>query len=1362
MPTRHRSATLLALVAAVAGAAAAAAPTPAYAQGDDWEVKRDPFDKAVIARWKGILARSPNDAGALAKLLELYRRYRTVDLLVSEYDKVLASKPGDYATLVVLARLARARGDDATALTRFEEAARARPSDAAVWLEVGQLYRGAGKQAEAKRALEAARAGAGGQRALKMKALRGLADLALAAGDVAATKTYFEEYLALDPKNVQLRLELGDALAGAGRHADAIATFQQAEKLLAGDPPRRVEAVARIGAALEQQGQDDAAVTEYRRAIKLVPRGYYLEVELTARIVDIFRRKQDLAGLLRTYERDWAEARRGHFEWDTLARLYEETGDQDKAVAAYRKAVAKAPWELDTQRRLIALLENVGKDVEALRQLETVVKVAPGEARFQLELAERYWRRADGKKALETLRRLEQRFPGDAGILTAAADLYTRWGKEDLAVAAFERLARLEPDEPSHLVTLGAQYFQRGEKDKALATWRRLANGKSAAGYARLGEVLAEHGMPADARTNYDKAIKLEPKNADLYRGRAQVFESTKAFADAVGDWEKVLALTPATDRAKRKEAQRRLVQLITRWGARVSEYHNRWTAAFKKSPPDVEAGYFLVEYYGRRPQKGEPLATLEALRRLVPADQETLLDLVKAYRHVHRYDDAVALLLELAKLAPAREREVYSQIAEIKTEARSDQEAIEWAQKALAKAPKDPVAYERLAERYVEMQRFTDAIAAYQKTLELDPRNYKAHFALARLHVQESKPAAAADLYRKILRNATDEEIVGRAGREAIDLEELTDTLGELEKIVAPLSFMMSHRPVYRRLLVDLYLRYVPHLVERTRYGSAEVKAAARTELSRLGAHGMKPLLEALHDDKDPHQQRTAVAVLGHLGNRGAAAPLVQLAVQPGKGEGATPRPIGTLRPTLDWEVRIDALVAAGRLGDPGIIDRVAPLARHDEVAMREAAVFTLGRTGDARAVPGLLAALDDSRDSVQVLACLGLAQVAEARAVTAMAEVVAQPRRHDQVRAACAFGLGHRRASGRGKDLLAALVDNQGETQRLAGWALGQLADPGATGPLLAAYFARTDDRRAELAWAITRAAGAPVAAAPAPDFGDYPLHAGKFDARTRLDRLVGDTPPASLPTKVLDDHGARIAAGLEQALGQHRDVVLRVLTDLDGRPTGIGLVGLVDGGADARTEAALAAIASKIAPAVAAHAASTDAKVRAVTVSVLAKIGGAASEAAIAAGLTDKVGLVRQAAMTAVVTVRRRAGRTPPALRAGLAQAIAAGSWQDRRAAAVAMGALATEADLAALGRAATDASSYVREAVASALGEAGQAGGAALVLSLSRDDVAPVRAAAARALRRLGGTAAQERLRELARDPDPAVARAATTP
>ena len=1356
------------------GSVAVTLAPPAHA--DDWDVKRDPFDPGVVARYKAILARDPHDAGALAKLLELYKRYRTVELLRSEYDKQLEKKPTDWATLVIVARLDHQGTDDPKSIEHFTAAVAAHADDAASWIELGQLQRQLAKPVEARADYDQALTHAG-SKPLKMKALRALADLTLAAGDTPGASKYFEQYIALDPKNVQLRLEFGDALVSAKKFDGAIAAYQAADDMLGSDPAKRVEVMSRIGLALEGKGDDDGATAAYRKAIAASPKGYYLEVELTNRIIDIFRRKQALPSLLKLYEQQWSEASRGHFEWSTLGKLYEETGAQDKAIDALKKAVAKSPWELETQRHLIQLLEASGRDDEALKQYEIVVVAAPGEARFQLELAERYWRRGKQKEALAEVKHLESRFSGDAGILSAIADLYIRFGQEDLARAAFEKLVALEPNDPAHLVTLGEQYFQKGDKTKALAIWKRIleagGKAKAAAAHAQLGEVLAEHNLTSEALGEYAQAIKLDPDKADFYKGRASVFESTKAYTDALADWEKVLALLPATQKSQRREAQRRFVQVLTRDGARETMYRNKWLMAFKATPPDADAGYFLVEYYGRRPQAGEPRATLERLRTIVPKDPDVLLALVKVYRGARLYDQAVALLLELINIDKSREREAYSQIAEIKTDAREDGEAIKYAKMALDKSPNDPGAFEHLAERYVEMQRFDDAIAAYVQVVRLDPRNIKAQFALAQLYAHTSQPNKAADLYRTILRTSTDEEAIGRAGREGIDLEESTETLGELEKVVAPLSFMLSYKPIYRRILVDLYLRYVPRLVERSRHGDPAVQAAARAELTRLGTHGLRPLLDALHDEKDVAQQRVAVAVLGHLGNRGAAAPLVRLALTEPPPDPKGGRHIGTLTESLAWAVRVDALIAAGRLGDPSVVTSVLPLAAHEEVAMREAAVFTLGRSGDKRAQPALLHALEDRRESVQALACLGLGQMTDGdvKVNLAMTTVLADGRRHDVVRAACAYGLGLRKSSSAATALRAAVQDNTEETQRLAAWALGQLHDPHSLDALWRAYTLRSRDDRDVIAWAITQCSSSTTAAMAAADLSEYPERSGGFDAAARIATLPGPIPAITVPDDAWTHHVADIADGLRGALSAHHDVVLSVLGDLDASDDDLSL-SMLRGGVGSKPSAALlaarATLATAIAPAVTAQLSADDAEVRARALSVAAKVGVAGIDGYLVHGMNDPAAAVRQSALRSSAWWLQHATTAAAPARATVMTAllanVGAAAWQDRYAAVAALVPLAgttavSDAAFAELVKAAADRSSYVRAQLATTLGAwlggpgDGNRTAISAVLTLSHDDVALVRAAAAAAMR--SHPTSHEfaaRLAELAHDDD----------
>ena len=67
------------LLVAVCLSVAASIPLPSISHAqDDWGVKRDPFDRRIVNRYKAILRKNPGDRAALNKLRGLYRRYRSV------------------------------------------------------------------------------------------------------------------------------------------------------------------------------------------------------------------------------------------------------------------------------------------------------------------------------------------------------------------------------------------------------------------------------------------------------------------------------------------------------------------------------------------------------------------------------------------------------------------------------------------------------------------------------------------------------------------------------------------------------------------------------------------------------------------------------------------------------------------------------------------------------------------------------------------------------------------------------------------------------------------------------------------------------------------------------------------------------------------------------------------------------------------------------------------------------------------------------------------------------------------------------------------------------------------------------------
>jgi HEAT repeat protein len=412
-------------------------------------------------------------------------------------------------------------------------------------------------------------------------------------------------------------------------------------------------------------------------------------------------------------------------------------------------------------------------------------------------------------------------------------------------------------------------------------------------------------------------------------------------------------------------------------------------------------------------------------------------------------------------------------------------------------------------------------------------------------------------------------------------------------------------------------------------------------------------------------------------------------------------------------------------------------------ERAMREAATFTLGRSGDRRAAAPLIKALADRLDSVRVLACLGLAQIDDPRVGPALVATLKDGTQKDLTRAACAYAIGARKYAGGATALLAALDDNRAETQRLAAWALGQLGEPKALGPLVRAYFARAGQGADELVWAISRTSasgGTGLTPAPLADLGNYPMHAGKYFPEDAIADLPGSLPHSPTAQKLVADHATEIAAGLTEALAEHRDVVVSVLADLDAMPDHLALGALgPPSPLDAKTTTALDTIAKTIEPGVAAHLGDDDPKVRALAVSVAAKLDTKAKPADTAVGkaLADPAAQVRASAMMSVAVITHRRGNAPAPLVAALVKTLGSQAWEDRRVAALALGELGAQlpaADVTALANAAGDASSFVREAVAIGLGKVGGPKATEALDRLAKDDVPQVREAAIRSLGR----------------------------
>jgi tetratricopeptide (TPR) repeat protein/HEAT repeat protein len=1344
-----------------------AALSAADARADDWSVRRSEFDPRVVARYKSLLERSPNNSYALKRLVGLYRRHSSLKRLIAEYRARAAAAPRSHALQLILGHLNRRAGKLDQAVESYRKAADLRPKDPAAHAAQGAALARLGQRQQAAeaygKALALARSSAD-----KKRYLRALTKNALASRDPAAAAGHLRRLVQLEPGKTRLRLELARALSSANQHAGALEQLRAALARTS-DSAQRAEILKQIGQAHGHLGHDQEALAAFRKAMALTPRGHWLRRAIVEQMIALYSKRQNLKSLIADLERRWK--RRGQFEHQVLGRLYSQTGDDARALKSLRAALKLAPYSVETRLRIITLLDRASRSDEALDEYRKLVRIAPGEPRYQIELAKRLYQAGQQKQALEVLERCGRRFPGDASVHSILADLFTRWGDPARATRASRALVRIEPRDPAHLINLGEQYFQSGDKRRALETWKRLLRviPRRYEALAALAEVYGNHNMLQQAITTYRKAIRLRPRAVAYQRALAMLLENARKHDPALQAWERVMVLAQASkNRGKLKEARSHTINILRqqrRLRARVRILQNKFNAP----SPDLEAGYFLAEalvVLGSREQAASVYRRILELRQ---DDLESLLALERIYRRQRQLRLAVEVLKRLARVQPSRAREHYQRIADLLLELYDDKQALVYAHKAVALGSGDARSHQRLGRLYEKKEDYAAAMKAYERAMALDPGYFSAYFAAARLHSLQGRPQQADRLYRQVLQRGSSPEIIRKAYRLTVGIATYLGTLESLEKLLAPLTVTSPQAEVYRQLMLETYRRRVPLLVDRARWGSARGRREARQQLRRIGQRGLSPLLDEL--SRFSSAEREVVPLLGYLGNPSAVPILLRIASRQdenvvtfyGSRRGAW-RFANRFRYGRGYTVwssdrdrvarSVRVAVALGRIGHPRAAPGLVRMLRSRQGPVRDAAAWALSRLTpqlqDPQAARALFEALGDARWTVQVSACAGLGASGDSAMRPVLEEVASDLRRREEVRAACAWGLGALGDPRAVPTLVQILRAGDGETQRCAAWSLGALAVPATVEPLLMELWNKRPRVRAAILWAlgrIGRGAG-PLEVRSTPDVVHDRQHLLLETFVERLTEAVDDDPAAAagdlrdltrgpevLASMVLRKPDA-VAGGLRRALNRHRDVALRALRDLAPGPDGPCLRPLTDGEPLLRPEIrvrlrrAVAGVGRRIRPALVALLQHRDEQVRAGALRVAAGLPAGGTAPLLKRALADPSRQVRLAALEAL----RRAALTEPQRAALAAGALKPGAhWRVRLAATRALFGSGHHLARGALLRAARDPNGFVRQAAARSLGGLRTAEARQALRRLLKDEAPGVRQAARRALK-----------------------------
>jgi eukaryotic-like serine/threonine-protein kinase len=334
--------------------------------------------------------------------------------------------------------------------------------------------------------------------------------------------------VALRPDSPGVRLNLGNALAFAGRLNEAEVAYRQAIGL----KPDYAIAHYKLSQVLWEHGQLDEAIAACRRAIELKPDHARARYSLGVALAD----KGQLDEAIACYKKAIALDPKLAAAQNNLGLLLKDSGQWEEAVACYKKAIELDPKLARAHYNLGLALADKGQLPEAIASYRKAIALNPKDAMAHDSLGHALLDKGEVDEAIAWYKKAIALDPKDAKARNNLGVALKVNGQWEEAIACYQKAIELDPKLAKAHYNLGLALADKGQLPEAIASFKKAIalNPKHAMAHYDLGNVLVGKAQVDEAIAWYKKAIALDPKHAEAHCNLGQAFRTQGRFAEAL------------------------------------------------------------------------------------------------------------------------------------------------------------------------------------------------------------------------------------------------------------------------------------------------------------------------------------------------------------------------------------------------------------------------------------------------------------------------------------------------------------------------------------------------------------------------------------------------------------------------------------------------------------------------------------------------------------------------------------------------------------------------------------------------------------------------------------------------------------
>ncbi|MCL4743914.1 MAG: PEP-CTERM system TPR-repeat protein PrsT [Burkholderiaceae bacterium] len=229
-----------------------------------------------------------------------------------------------------------------------------------------------------------------------------------------------------------------------------------------------------------------------------------------------------------------------------LASWYLGNGQEKDAVPLLQEALAAAPDNIQLLDALGTAYMRTDQPVQAMGAFEKILRVKPDSAQLHLRMGQLKLSRGDTVGAMQNLRRAVELDPKALEARATMAAAHVRAGKPEEARKIAAAIQKEQPKNPLGFVLDGDIAMSERRFGDAAGSFRKaLAIDKALPISLKLHRATYAAGGMADADKQLQALLKDSPDNLQLRMYAGEVEISRKRWAEAVANYEVVLAQQP-------------------------------------------------------------------------------------------------------------------------------------------------------------------------------------------------------------------------------------------------------------------------------------------------------------------------------------------------------------------------------------------------------------------------------------------------------------------------------------------------------------------------------------------------------------------------------------------------------------------------------------------------------------------------------------------------------------------------------------------------------------------------------------------------------------------------------------------------